>query len=682
MAEHAFPLESSLLQHRDQRDLDRGQATDALHRGVLCDVGLGQKLPRPGVSVRLFQMVAAAVEGLAVHFRRLVQLLAHHRPHAAVTRKEQVERAWLCLVGFVRPWRRRHVSLRFVRRYHVSRARTVAQRRKLLLVVVHAGVPHQFRKAHTLLAQRLQAGLHAVGGATEHRGDVLPLLLRRFRRRHEFRQLLVRGLLKHIASLIICALVQDERLRHLSAHDRVRVRPAEAERRDRDVLAACSPGDREMLLHDHALLLVAQNALAPGVALFVGVVQVRWYQPVRGRQTQLHQARHRGRALRVPHVGFHGTQQQRQVEVVPPRTRRRCLSRFRVPRLQVRPTQSLQLLPVPGRGSRAVRLDVENVRRIDHRAVADLLVETKLRLPVGKGDALLGEAVGIDAKPKHLEIRVRARHPLHGGLRVGSGGGDFVLLVAHVLADLVFPVQHHDRDPLGPCVPVPVLREAHAGGVFRKHAQLIERDGDARVQRDTGTPDEANVALARLQRAARLGKRDQRGTAGGVHVEAGAVEIVKEGEAVRVHGLRAAGVFVPNDGGDVVQPGFVAVGKARADEDATVAALQLLDVQVAVHERLVGEFEQKPELGIRLLGLRAAHVEEKVVEVLLLGQGPLPQGELAVEARLPVRVVLRDHVLAVDKVLPELGSRAGLRHPSGDTSHHGLGAGRSRSGFR
>ena len=106
----------------------------------------------------------------------------------------------------------------------------------------------------------------------------------------------------------------------------------------------------------------------------------------------------------------------------------------------------------------------------------------------------------------------------------------------------------------------------------------------------------------------------------------------------------------------------MAIRKARPDVDSGVGASDLHDVHAGVDERLVGELEEKPQLRVCLLRLDARHLEEEVVEKVLVAQQPLPVRQVPAKTLLPVLVVLGDHVHPSHQVLPEgLGGRRLLR---------------------
>ena len=76
----------------------------------------------------------------------------------------------------------------------------------------------------------------------------------------------------------------------------------------------------------------------------------------------------------------------------------------------------------------------------------------------------------------------------------------------------------------------------------------------------------------------------------------------------------------------------MAVWEAGPDVDPRVGAPDLHDVHAGVDERLVGELEEEPELRVGLLRLDARHLEEEVVEEVLVAQQALPVGQVPAKA--------------------------------------------------
>ena len=76
----------------------------------------------------------------------------------------------------------------------------------------------------------------------------------------------------------------------------------------------------------------------------------------------------------------------------------------------------------------------------------------------------------------------------------------------------------------------------------------------------------------------------------------------------------------------------MAIGEAGTDVDSGVGAADLDDVHAGVDERLVGELQEEPELRVGLLRLDPGHLEEEVVEEVLVAHQSLPVGQVPTKA--------------------------------------------------
>ena len=76
---------------------------------------------------------------------------------------------------------------------------------------------------------------------------------------------------------------------------------------------------------------------------------------------------------------------------------------------------------------------------------------------------------------------------------------------------------------------------------------------------------------------------------------------------------------------------FVTVGEARADVNSRVRTADFPDVDARVDEGLVRQFQEEPELRVGLLRLDSRHLEEEVVEEVLVPQQPLALRQVAAE---------------------------------------------------
>ena len=88
---------------------------------------------------------------------------------------------------------------------------------------------------------------------------------------------------------------------------------------------------------------------------------------------------------------------------------------------------------------------------------------------------------------------------------------------------------------------------------------------------------------------------------------------------------------------------FVAIGEAGTDVDSGVGAADLDDVHAGVDERLVRELQEEPELRVGLLRLDPGHLEEEVVEEVLVAHQSLPVGQVPAKALVGNSIDIKNH---------------------------------------
>jgi hypothetical protein len=240
----------------------------------------------------------------------------------------------------------------------------------------------------------------------------------------------------------------------------------------------------------------------------------------------------------------------------------------------------------------------------------------------------VGDRAGIDARQglgggDGLGLAVHAR-----GGEADAGGAVVVHRRAEddradgvaVRQGVLQAAQHHHSDAAAVDRAVGAGVEGAAGAVRRvEPAGGVEVPGPLR-QLDRDAARERHVAGVREEALAGQDGGDQRGRAGGLHVEARAakVELVGDvrGEVVAVGaegGLVAADrLQQPGVAREVVQE-VAAEGHAAEDADQAGEALRVVP---GVFEGLVGVLQEEPVLGVHQLGLARRDVEEGGVEPL------------------------------------------------------------------
>jgi len=108
--------------------------------------------------------------------------------------------------------------------------------------------------------------------------------------------------------------------------------------------------------------------------------------------------------------------------------------------------------------------------------------------------------------------------------------------------------------------------------------------------------------------------------AGGVHDEAGALEIEGVGDPVGEHGPRTSRQAVAIDAARLhIRDLVLRLHEGQAYVDARPTAPQLGGIDARIDDRLVGQLQQHPHTGIHQLRLLLVHAEELVVELLQIG---------------------------------------------------------------
>ncbi len=241
----------------------------------------------------------------------------------------------------------------------------------------------------------------------------------------------------------------------------------------------------------------------------------------------------------------------------------------------------------------AVGLDVGDVVRFEAGAGQGGAQESFLRRSVGHhegtGLAVLADGrapdEGVDAVPR--------------GHRVGE------------------PFEGEDRGALGAAVAVGGVVERLARAVGGQHLALAGQDVGARADDGVDAAAQREIGLARAQPLGREVQRDERGGAGGVDGDAGAAP-PEEVRQPAGHGAeRGAGGHVAVEFlGRVVGHLPRVVHVADGDVDPAAAVPQRAGVDTGVLQRLPGDLQDEPLLGVDVVGFPGRDVEELGVELV------------------------------------------------------------------
>ncbi len=428
--------------------------------------------------------------------------------------------------------------------------------------------------------------------------------------------------------------------------DRVRVRPAGAERGDAHPARAAGV---------RPLGRFGQQPDRTGAPVHMGRRRVRVQglrqQAVPHRLHHLDHPRRTRGGLGVPDVGLQGAEQQRTRPVLPVR----CQQRLRLDR-------------IAQRGARAVRLHRVDVGGRELGVGQRALDHPLLRRPVRRGEAV-GRTVLVD--------RRAAEYGEHG-----------VTAAARVREAF----DHQHAHALGPARTVGVLGERLAAAVRRERALCAELHESDWGRHHGHAAGQRHRALPRPQRLRGQVEGDQRRRAGGVHRDGGALE--PEGvrqpageEARRLRGLPPAEVL-----------GQAVVTAAAADERSGVGPAQRGRVDPRPLQGFPGRFEYEALLRIHHQGLVRRDPEEAGIEVGRVVQEAAAAGdasaiasrvaaEKGVEVPASVHRHVTDGVGAGQDEFPEVFRRP---HAAGEAAAHaddrdrvvGRTGGRRRRGDR
>ena len=217
------------------------------------------------------------------------------------------------------------------------------------------------------------------------------------------------------------------------------------------------------------------------------------------------------------------------------------------------------------------------------------------------------------------------------------------------------PPQHHERGARAEDGALAVVVEGGAAAVRRQDLAVLEAVAAPVRQIDRHAPGDSHVAFHGEQRADRLVHRHEPGRAGGLHRHRRALQVQQVGEPRRHEILVVAGVAQQEEADllDELGVGEQVVGQvrlhARPGEDAD-APLETLGHVPGVLQRLPGDLEEMPVLGVEDGGVARREAEEAGVEALHV-----------------LEEVAGLHVVRVGDLRPgrALGQQLLVRHPAG-----------------
>ncbi len=353
--------------------------------------------------------------------------------------------------------------------------------------------------------------------------------------------------------------------------DRVRVRPAHAERGDAESLGPAG-------LRPVRPLGQQLDGTGGPVDVRGGLVDVQrlGQRAVAHRLDHFDDAGDTGGRLGVAEVGLDRTEQDRVVALPVP---------------AVGGEQCLRLDRVAERRARAVGLD-----RVDLVGGESGVRQRFL------DDALLGGAVGGGEAVARTVL-------VHGGT---ADDGQYLVPVAPGVRQ---PLQEQQAGALGPAGPVGGLGEGLAAAVGRQPALPAELDEGTRGRHDRHAAGQRQRALALTQCVRGQVQGDERRRARRVHGDGRAFETEGVRHPSRDHAGRRARQTVPLDAlrGELQQGGVVLA--AGTGEHADPCAGQRHRVDACPFERLPRRLEEQPLLRVHGQGLAGADSEQAGVEL-------------------------------------------------------------------
>ncbi len=306
---------------------------------------------------------------------------------------------------------------------------------------------------------------------------------------------------------------------------------------------------------------------------------------------------------------------------------------------------------VSQQGPRPVRFDVVDVGGVEPRVPQGVAQQFLLRRRVGCHEA---------RRPAVL---------VHGGT---PDDGEHPVAVAPGVGETL---EHDDAAALTTGDAVRRGVEGLAPAVRGQRTGLFERCRDRRRQEHVDPRGQCRVALPAAQTATGQMHGYERRRTGRVDGDAGAAEIEQVGHAVGDDAAGGSGTGPRCQARGVGGGQLPVLEGAQADEDAGAGGPEGVRGNAGVVQRLAGDFEHQPLLGVHDFGLAGRDAEEVRVEALDVVEEGAPLcggfhqgggvGRGAGEVPPASRGHLADRVRSCQKVLPE---RVRSLHVRGQTA--------------
>ncbi len=406
----------------------------------------------------------------------------------------------------------------------------------------------------------------------------------------------------------------------------VHVRAAKAEGAD--------SGERARVLRP--CLVLARDAQAHSLEVDVRVrgfeVRVRRDLAVPQAERRLHQPRDARGAFEVADVRLHRTEDQVGRVLLTPHGEHRAEGRG--------------LDRVAEHGTRAVRLDVRDLARVDRRRLVGPAEDFLLGDGVRRGQAVALSVVVGGRSPDH------APDPVVVGERARQG------------------LEDDDAAALAPAEAVGALVEDLAPAVRRESAEALQRLRGPRVEEQVDPADDGDLRLPGGQALTGEVHGQQGGRTRGVDDQARTTQPEGVREAVGDH-VQGAPARQVGRGRAVRRTQVGVVVPDGADEDAGGAAGEAAVAEPGGVQRLPGHFEEEGLLRIHLLRLARGDAEEQRVE-LVDRAAQIARFTRPRHGRSPPRRYRSGQVGAVTQQPPELIDVVSAREAAGH-AHDGDG---------
>ncbi|CAB3635992.1 hypothetical protein LMG26696_01645 [Achromobacter pulmonis] len=628
VAQQQFRLHAPVLPHAPQCHLQREQRrlgeVGAVEQGRLGRAGLGEH----HIQQRLFQLGKAlrnVVQRLAEHRVGLVQPLAHAGQLAALAGKQQRQAALALALIDHADRARRHFAGAGIRGQRIQQVRLALGEHHQALAEMRAGGGQRIGHIQeAVLDVHAHVQVQLVGLRAQRRqGEGRQHEGQRFRRRHR-----------------LGGAGRRDRLGRFFDNN-VGIGAANPEGADAGAARPLARRPWLLLLHQRHLRGIPVHRRGR-----LDHVQGDGQFLVVHRQHRFHHAGQAGRRLGVAQVGLDRADPQRPLGRVAAAEHRR---------------QAIALDRIAQLGAGAVRLQVVDVRRLQARHGQRLADHALLRRAAGRGQAgaVAGVVDGGAAQDRQNRIAV--------ALRVRQA------------------LEHHHRRALAPAGAVGAGRERLAAPVRRHAAQAAEFHVQVGRQHQRHARGHRQVALALAQRIAGQVRGHQRRRAGGVdrHARPFQAQHIRNPARHGAAGRAGADVAVQVGQAASQRQAILVVALADADEDAGLAAAQLVHRIAGVLDRLRRDFQHHALGRIERPRLARRNAEERRVEQVD-GRDEAAAHAVRLAARVRVGVIdggrvpaflghFDDTVAAAFEQAPQVFGRVDIARQAAGHRHNGDG---------